>query len=108
MKDSLNVHQNRNKADRFFRKAMVSGVCCIVLCFAAALCKGGTIWFWICAAGAGIVFLMALFFLCLAGAEGQEPYLIEPCETLSDEQLEELKNMLDEAREKIQQKKEGE
>lgn len=107
MKDSFGLHQKRKRADRFYRKAVGLGLCCILLCFAAALCKGETIWFWICATGSGIVFLLALLFLCLAGAEGQELYLIEPCETLSDEQLEELKNILDEAREKIHQKKEG-
>ena len=45
--------------------------------------------------------MLGLIFLCLAGAEGQEPYLAEPQETLSEKQMEELKEILDEAQERI-------
>lgn len=58
-------------------------------------------YFQVCIVGAGLSFLLGLIFLCLAGAEGQEPYLAEPQETLSEKQMEELKEILDEAQERI-------
>lgn len=106
MNDGLNLHKKRKRADKFFKKAAGLGLCCILLCFTASLCMAGTIGFQLCAVGAGITLLLGLVFLCLAGAEAQEPYFIEMCETLNDEQLNELKDMLDEAKEKIRKEKE--
>lgn len=54
--------------------------------------------------GSRHLFILGLIFLCLAGAEGQEPYLMEPHETLSREQIDELKEMLKEAQERIRKK----
>lgn len=101
MKDILYCQKSKKKADSFFRKSWLFYLCCALLCLAAIIFEERNVYFQVCIVGAGLSFLLGLIFLCLAGAEGQEPYLAEPQETLSEKQMEELKEILDEAKERI-------
>ena len=101
MKYILNCQKSKKKADSFFRKSWLFYLCCALLCLAAIIFEERTVYFQVCIVGAGLSFLRGLIFLCLAAAEGQEPYLAEPQETLSEKQMEELKEILDEAQERI-------
>ena len=104
MKGLRKRQKAKKKDDCFFKISICFFLGCILLCFAAVAVGEGSSFRQICAVGAGIFFILGLIFLCLAGAEGQEPYLMEPHETLSREQMDELKEMLKEAQERIRKK----
>ena len=104
MQDFQKSRKEKKKADRFFKTSLCFFLCCALLFFAAVVMGESGVFRQICVVGGGISFLLGLLFLCLAGAEGQEPYLMEPHEALSQEQMDELKEILDEMQEKIRKK----
>lgn len=104
MRDILDSGKRKKRADLFIKISFLSYGCSVIFALiASAVTEGGLIFNILC-----VCFVLALaggvLFTGLANVEGADVFLDEYQEPVSDELLQELDEMLEEARRKLAQK----